>query len=224
MGTNITLKAADGHQFSAYFCEPEGEPRGAIIVVQEIFGVNQHIRDVTERYASVGYQSIAPALYDRYEKGFETGYELIDVEKGRRYKEMANRNIKGIISDLSATKEFVNDVGSVGITGFCWGGFATWLAACRLDFQAASCYYGGGIFEFNKEEPGCPTILHFGRRDQSIPMADVDKISALHPLVRVHVYDADHGFHCDMRGQFDPRAANIAGMRTIRLFDQHVGN
>ena len=223
MGADITLTASDGHEFMAYLCEPEGNERGAIVVIQEIFGVNKHIRDVTERLALLGYRTIAPALYDRYERGFDAGYEAEDMERGRNYKTAANDNLDGVMADLIATKEAVDSAGSVGITGFCWGGFATWLAACRLDFQAAACYYGGGILDFNDEKPKCPTILHFGRQDQSIPMADVEVITSSHPEVDVYVYEADHGFHCDMRGQFNARAANIAGMRTIRLFDQHIG-
>ena len=224
MGTKITLKASDGHEFSAYLCEPGDDERGAIIVVQEIFGVNAHIRDISERFSELGYRTIAPAFYDRFERNFEADYTAKDVERGRILKSAANENLEGVIADLAAAKDEVSRAGSVGITGFCWGGFVTWLAASRLDFQAASCYYGGGILDFNDEKPNCPTILHFGRQDQSIPMADVEHISSSHSDVSVYVYDAGHGFHCDMRGEFDPRAADVAGMRTIRLFDQYVGN
>ena len=224
MGIDITLKASDGHDFSAYICEPEGEVKGAIIVIQEIFGVNEHIRDVTERYSMVGYKTIAPALYDRYTRGFEAGYALKDIEQGRKLKSEANENIDGTLADLDATRAAVSDAGSVGITGFCWGGFASWIAASRLEFQAAACYYGGGIIDFNNEAPRCPTILHFGQHDKTIPLSEVDEIAEAHPGIETHLYDADHGFHCDMRGQYDPRAANVAGMRTIRLFDQYVAN
>ena len=222
MGTDITLKASDGHEFSAYLCEPGDDERGAIVVVQEIFGVNAHIRDISERFSQLGYRTIAPALYDRIERDFEGGYTAKDVERGRDFKSAANENLEGVLADLIAAKDEVSRAGSVGITGFCWGGFITWLAASRLDFQAASCYYGGGIIDFNDEKPNCPTILHFGSQDQSIPMADVERISSSHTDIIVHVYDADHGFNCDMRDQFDPRAANIAGMRTFELFNQHI--
>ena len=222
MGTDITLKASDGHEFSAYLCEPGDDERGGIVVVQEIFGVNAHIRDISERFSQLGYRTIAPALYDRIERDFEGGYTAKDVERGRDFKSAANENLEGVLADLIAAKDEVSRAGSVGITGFCWGGFITWLAASRLDFQAASCYYGGGIIDFNDEKPNCPTILHFGSQDQSIPMADVERISSSHTDIIVHVYDADHGFNCDMRDQFDPRAANIAGMRTFELFNQHI--
>ena len=224
MGHDITLTASDGHELSAYVCEPEGPARGGVIVIQEIFGVNAHIRDVTERYAALGYKAIAPALYDRFERGFEVGYTPDDIAAGRVFKASANENIDGVLADVDAARQAVADAGKVGITGFCWGGFVVWMAACRLDVQAAAGYYGGGIVDYNAEQPRCPTILHFGERDASIPLSDVDQISAAHADVGVYVYEADHGFHCDMRGAFDARAADIAGMRTLRLFDENLGS
>jgi carboxymethylenebutenolidase len=219
MGKDITLRASDGHALSAYLCETEGECKGSIIVVQEIFGVNAHIRDVAERFASVGYKTIAPALYDRLELGFQTGYEPGDIAQGRDFKTATNENLDGVMADMEAAYAAVSDTEKVGVTGFCWGGFVVWLAACRMNIQAAAGYYGGGIIDFVDEKPKCPTILHFGERDHSIPLGDVNVIAKTHPEVVVNIYKADHGFHCDMRESFDPRAANIAGMRTIRLFD-----
>ena len=211
MGQDITLTASDGHKLGAYLCEAEGECKGSVIVVQEIFGVNVHIRDVAERYAALGYKTIAPALYDRQERDFETGYEPDDIARGRDFKAGANENLNGVMADM--------DAAYAAVSGFCWGGFVVWLAACRMNIQAAAGYYGGGIIDFIDEKPKCPTILHFGERDHSISLDDVDVIANSHPDVAVNIYEADHGFHCDMRGSFDPRAANIAGMRTIRLFD-----
>jgi len=222
MGHDITLTASDGHRLSAYLCEPEGVPRGGVIVIQEIFGVNVHIRDVTERYAALGYKAVAPALYDRFERGFEVGYTADDIAVGRVHKASANENLDGVVADVEAARLAVTDAGKVGITGFCWGGFIVWMAACRLDVQAAAGYYGGGILDYNSEQPKCPTILHFGARDASIPLNDVNRISATHADVGVYIYEADHGFHCDMRGAFDARAADIAGMRTLRLFDENL--
>ena len=219
MGQDITLTASDGHKLGAYLCEAEGECKGSVIVVQEIFGVNVHIRDVAERYAALGYKTIAPALYDRQERDFETGYEPDDIARGRDFKAGANKNLNGVMADMDAAYAAVSDMGKVAVTGFCWGGFVVWLAACRMNIQAAAGYYGGGIIDFIDEKPKCPTILHFGERDHSISLDDVDVIANSHPDVAVNIYEADHGFHCDMRGSFDPRAANIAGMRTIRLFD-----
>jgi carboxymethylenebutenolidase len=219
MGQDITLTASDGHKLGAYLCEAEGECKGSVIVVQEIFVVNVHIRDVAERYAALGYKTIAPALYDRQERDFQTGYEPDDIARGRYFKAGANENLNGVMADMDAAYAAVSDMGKVAVSGFCWGGFVVWLAACRMNIQAAAGYYGGGIIDFIDEKPKCPTILHFGERDHSISLDDVDVIANSHPDVAVNIYEADHGFHCDMRGSFDPRAANIAGMRTIRLFD-----
>ena len=219
MGQDITLISSDGFKFGAYRCDPDGTTKGAIIVVQEIFGVNRHIRDVTERFANVGYTAIAPALFDRWHKDFDGGYNADDMSVGRDLKAKANAELDKVLADVEAARENVADAGKVGITGFCWGGFIAWMAACRLNVDASAAYYGGGIIDYNDEELKCPTIAHFGREDASIPMADVEVIEARHPSAEIFVYEADHGFHCDQRGQFNPRAANVAGMRTIRLFD-----
>ena len=219
MGQDITLISSDGFKFGAYRCDPDGTTKGGIIVVQEIFGVNRHIRDVTERFANVGYTAIAPALFDRWHKDFDGGYNADDMSVGRDLKAQANAELDKVLADVEAARENVADAGKVGITGFCWGGFIAWMAACRLNVDASVAYYGGGIIDYNDEELKCPTIAHFGREDASIPMVDVEVIEARHPSAEIFVYEADHGFHCDQRGQFNPRAANVAGMRTIRLFD-----
>ena len=219
MGENVRLTAADGHSFDAYRADPEGKPYGAVVVIQEIFGVNVHIRDLVERWAAVGYTAIAPALYDRIEKGFETGYEDADIQKGRALKEKANADLAAVMADVEAARKAVESAGRVGVAGFCWGGFVTYLAACRLPVQAASGYYGGGIHTVAKESPACPTILHYGEQDQGIPLTDVETVRQAQPGVAIHLYQAGHGFHCDHRGSYDPRAAAIAGMRTVQLFE-----
>lgn len=215
----IQLTAADGHVFDAYRADPAGKAFGAIVVVQEVFGVNEHIRDLVERWAAVGYTAIAPALYDRWEKGFETGYQPADIDRGRAHKATANEHLDAVMSDVDAARAAVADVGRIGVVGYCWGGFVTYLAACRLDVQAASGYYGGGIADVIGETPKCPTILHFGDNDGSIPLSDVEAVRTAQPAVGIHVYEAGHGFHCDMRGSYDPRAAAVAGMRTTQLFE-----
>lgn len=222
MPETLTLTASDGHSFSAYKADPEGVPLGAVVVIQEVFGVNVHIRDVTERWAAAGYTAIAPALYDRFEPGFDVGYEPDDIARGRDLKAKANEVLDKVILDVEAARAAVASVGKVGITGFCWGGFVTYVAACRLDFQAAAGYYGGGIADMLDEKPKCPTILHFGDADASIPMEDVEKIRAANTGAEIFIYEAGHGFHCDMRGSFDPRAANIAAMRTTQLFERNL--
>ncbi|MEX0921729.1 MAG: dienelactone hydrolase family protein [Rhodovibrionaceae bacterium] len=219
MPENIQLTAADGQVLDAYRADPEGKPYGAVVVIQEIFGVNVHIRDLVERWAAVGYTAIAPALYDRHEKAFETGYEPADIEKGRALKDKANADLDAVMADVEAARQAVSSAGRVGVVGFCWGGYVTYAAACRLDIQAASGYYGGGIHNLAEETPKCPTILHFGKEDQGIPLSDVDRVRQAQPEVKIHLYEAGHGFHCDRRGSYDPRAAAIAGMRTTQLFE-----
>lgn len=219
MPKTVKLTASDGHSFDAYRADPEGKPLGGVVVIQEIFGVNVHIRDLVERWAAVGYAAIAPALYDRWERNFDVGYEAADIELGRAHKATANEHLDGVMADVDAARAAIADVGRIGAVGYCWGGFVTYLAACRLNIQAASGYYGGGIPDVIDEKPKCPTILHFGDSDASIPLSDVEVIGKAQPSVGIHIYKAGHGFHCDMRGSYNPRAAAIAGMRTTQLFE-----
>ncbi len=223
MGETIQLTAADGHEFDAYRAQPEGEAKGGVVVIQEIFGVNGHIRDVADGYAAEGYLAVAPAIFDRFEKGVELDYTPDDMTVGREFKAKGNENLDNVMADVKAAWETASAAGKVGITGYCWGGFVVWAAACRLDFDAAAGYYGGGILELNDETPKCPTILHFGKNDESIPMADVDAISAAHPEVSVYIYDAGHGFNCDRRDSYDEESARTARARTLKLFAGNVG-
>jgi carboxymethylenebutenolidase len=223
MGENITLTAADGHEFSAYRAEPEGEAKGGVVVIQEIFGVNGHIRDVTDGFAGEGYLSVAPAIFDRFERGVELDYTDEDIAVGREFKTQGNDNLDQVLADVAAAHGAVAGAGKVGITGYCWGGVVVWAAACRLGFDAAAGYYGGGIIDLKDEMPKCQTILHFGKEDASIPLDDVEAISAVHPDVAVHLYDAGHGFNCDRRGSYHEESAKIALTRTLELFAENVG-
>jgi carboxymethylenebutenolidase len=217
------LTAADGHQFDAYRAEADGEARGAVVVIQEIFGVNIHIRDVTDGYASQGYLAIAPAIFDRFERGVDLGYEADDIAIGRDLKALGNENLDNVLADVKAAYDVAKDAGKVGITGYCWGGVVVWAAACRLDFDAASSYYGGGIIDLADETPKCPTILHFGKQDESIPLDDVNAISAAHPDLDVYLYDAGHGFNCDRRGSYDEESSKMATARALDLFSGALG-
>jgi len=222
MGTMIELSAGDGFRLAAYRADPDGSPRGGLVVVQEIFGVNSHIRDVCDGYAADGYRAIAPALFDRIEKGVELGYTAADIARGREYKAKATAD--AALLDVDAARGAVAAAGKVGIVGYCWGGFITWLAACRLKgFAAASSYYGGGILDAGGEQPRCPVIAHFGERDHVIPVAGVRAFAEAHPDVAVHIYAADHGFNCDQRGSYDPAAATLARQRTLDFLRQHIG-
>jgi len=221
MGTHLTLTAADGHAFDAYRADPSGKPRGGIVVIQEIFGVNHHIRSVADRFAALGYVAIAPALFDRIKPGFECGYSPEEVKGAVAY--VANPPIADWMSDIAAAREAIADVGKIAITGFCLGGTLTYGAAVNLPgFAVAVGYYGGQIIRMADQTPKIPTMLHFGEKDAHISMSDVATIRSKQPAVEVYTYDADHGFQCDERGSFAPEAAQIAWGRTLRFVDSHM--
>ena len=222
MGTFVKIKASDGHEFEAYQATPNCPPRGGIVVIQEVFGVNDHICNIADRFSEVGYLAIAPALFDRFSPGFKTQYSPADITQGRNLKDKANNNFNNVILDVDAARKTIaQSVKRIGIVGFCWGGVVAWASACRLNFCAASSYYGGGLLNFVDESPNCPVIFHFGDLDRSIPLdIDVVKIQETHPNCPVHIYAADHGFNCDMRSQYNSYAAHVSGMRTIILFEQ----
>jgi carboxymethylenebutenolidase len=222
MGERIELTPADGFRLSAYRADPEGKPRGALVVAQEIFGVNSHIRGVCDGYAADGYVAIAPALFDRYERDFDIGYLPADVARGRELKALAKAD--AALLDVASARAAVAGVGSVGIVGYCWGGYLAWLAAARLPgFACAVPYYGGGMTDAIAEQPKCPVMAHFGERDSMIPAAGVKALSAAHPSAQVFLYPADHGFNCDQRGAYDPAAASLARERTLAFLRRHIG-
>ena len=222
MGTNITLTAADGFKLGGWRADPVGKPKGGLVVIQEIFGVNSHVRNVCDRFAAQGYTAVAPAVFDRIAPNFECGYSPAEVEHARTF--IPKIDWAKIMLDTSAAIDAVKSAGKVGIVGYCMGGTVSFLAACRLDgLSCASGYYGGGIAAAANEKPRVPTILHFGDQDQSIPMADVEKVKAARPETPIFVYHAGHGFHCDERASFSPFAAQVAGARTQELFAKHIG-
>ncbi len=222
MGTPIELTASDGHTFSAYRADPAGTPRGAIVVVQEIFGVNHHIRAVTDGFAAEGYVAIAPALFDRKERGIELGYTPEAITKGRALKVQITTAMA--MRDLSAAVTAVAGAGRVGIVGYCWGGYVAWMASAHLDGIACAVpYYGGGMLEHQDITPRVPVMAHFGELDTIIPVAGVRAFAAKHPNQQVFIYSADHGFNCDERGSYDAAAARLARERTLAFFRSHVG-
>ena len=191
------------------------------MVVQEIFGVNRHIRAVTEGFARDGYLAVAPALFDRRERGLALGYEAEDVARGRE--------LKGAISweaaaqDTAAAIAAVEQAGKVGVVGYCWGGSIAWLAACRLPVAAAVGYYGGQVRELSGETPRCPVMLHFGEQDTAIPLEDVEAVRSRHPEVPIHLYPAGHGFNCDLRGSYHAESAALARARSLTFLAEHLG-
>ena len=222
MGTMIDLKAGDGHAFKAYLAEPPAQPRGGIVVVQEIFGVNSHIRSVADGYAADGYLTIAPALFDRVQRGYESGYTQPEIQAGIAL--MQKIVWDDAMKDVAAAVEGVKHAGEVGMVGYCWGGAVTWLAAARIPGLASAVpYYGGAIPSLNGEQPKCPTMLHFGEADASIPIDKARAVEAAHPDVTTHFYAAGHGFNCDQRGSYDKAAAELARERTLEFFRKHVG-
>lgn len=223
MGMQIELSGADGFHAGAYRAEPDGPPRGGVVVIQEIFGVNAHIREVADGFASAGYLAVAPALFDRLERGVELGYDAAGMEVGIDLAR-GKLNITDAMTDLAAAIDVASEAGKVGVVGYCYGGLLTWLAACRLDgVAAASSYYGGGVPGHAKLRPKCPVILHFGALDAHIPLEDVETFAAAHPESAVHVYDADHGFNCDHRASFDAAASELARERTLAHFRSLIG-
>jgi len=222
MGRMLELTAADGFALSAYRADPAGVPRGGLVVVQEIFGVNSHIRSVCDGFAADGYLAIAPALFDRYQRGVDIGYTPEDIAKGRELK--AKAQIDAALSDVRAAREAAASAGKIGVIGYCWGGYVTWMAAARVPgFACAVPYYGGGMLEAIGEHPLCPVMAHFGERDAVIPVEGVRKFAAAHPEAQVFIYAADHGFNCDQRGSYDAAAAKLARERTLAFLQQHVG-
>ncbi|MBN8927686.1 MAG: dienelactone hydrolase family protein [Rhodospirillales bacterium] len=221
MGKTIELTASDGHKLSAYVAGPEGATKG-IVVVQEIFGVNHHIRDMADRFAAQGYAVVAPALFDRVEKGVELGYTQDDVGKGREYR--MKLSDPQVMLDVEAAAAQLKGK-KLAIVGYCFGGTVAWWGATRSrSFAAASCWYGGGIAGTKDERPNCPVQMHFGEKDASIPMSDVDAVRAAQPGVEVYVYNgAQHGFGCDERASYSKADYDLAQQRTLDFFAKHLG-
>ncbi|MCC6921234.1 MAG: dienelactone hydrolase family protein [Alphaproteobacteria bacterium] len=219
-GETITLKSLhDGFAFSAYHATPEGKPRGGLVLVQEIFGVTDHIRELCDGYAADGFEVLAPSLYDRQQPGFETDYSQGGIARAMKLRDGHDMALS--VSDVQTCIDWlaVRGNAAVCITGYCYGGSVAWVAACRCTGLAASSgYYGRAIIDYVAEIPRCPTILHFGRADKSIPMEWVDTIAARHPGVPVYVYEAGHGFNSDRRTDYSAADAKLARERTLELF------
>ncbi|MFO1398204.1 MAG: dienelactone hydrolase family protein [Burkholderiales bacterium] len=222
MGKWIELTAADGVTIKGYQADPAGKPRGGLVVVQEIFGVNSHIRDVCDRYAADGYLAVAPAIFDRVERDVELGYTPDDMVRGRDLR--ARCKLDQVLADIAAARAVAATAGRVGIIGYCWGGYLAYVSASRLPgFSCAIAYYGGGMQDALDEKPKVPVLGHFGEKDQHIPVAGIRKLAAANPSLEVHFYDADHGFNCDQRGSYDAAAARVARERTLAFLQVHVG-
>jgi carboxymethylenebutenolidase len=222
MGTMIELTAQDGHRFMAYRAEAVAKPRGAIVVIQEIFGVNSHIQAVSDGYATDGYLAIAPALFDRVQRNVDLGYTPDDIAKGRALKEKCPVDLA--LKDAEAAVNAVSPAGKVGLVGYCWGGFVAWMASARIPALAcAAPYYGGSILDNADIEPRCPVMAHFGEKDGMIPVDGVRRLAAKHTNQQIFIYPADHGFNCDQRGSYNADSATLARQRTLEFFRKYVG-
>ncbi len=221
MGETVRLTSPlDGFAFEAYRTVPPDARRGGLVLVQEIFGVTDHIRELADGYAADGYETLAPSFFDRRAPGFQAGYDAEGIAKGRDLSEATPW--EEVAADLQAAIDAL--AAPVFVVGYCWGGTAAWLAACRCDGLAgASAFYGRRIPELLSETPRVPIILHFGRDDVSIPPAVVEAIAAAHEDLPIHLYDAGHGFVSDRRADYRPDAARLARLRTLQLFARNGG-
>jgi len=227
MGNFIDLKAADGFVFPAYVAQPAGTAKAAVVVVQEIFGVNSHIRSVADGYAAQGYLAVAPSTFHRVKPGVDIGYSPDDMNAGFALKTAVEAlPAPGVMQDIQAAIHHAASAGKVGIVGFCWGGLLTWRSACTLDgLSAAVPYYGGGMTTPDEvaRKPKVPVMAHFGDQDHWISLESVEAFKQAHPKVEVHIYHANHGFNCDQRASYDEASAKLARERTLAFFAKHLG-
>ena len=220
-GTMESMRMSDGARMGVYRVQPTGARRGGLVLIQEIFGVTEHIREQCDLYAGEGYEVLAPSLYDREEPGFQVSYSAEDIQKAIRIAK-GEHPFDLSVSDTQTCIDALKANGPVFITGYCYGGSVTWAAACRCTgLAAASGYYGGNIGQMAEDNPRCPTILHFGKHDHGIPMEEVEKVKRLNPDVTVYLYDAGHGFNSDRRADYNEAAAKLARERTLELFRAH---
>ena len=226
MSHGIERTAADGFACPAYVAQPAGNPKGGIVLLQEIFGVNSHIRSVADGYAAEGYLVVAPATFHRVKPGVELGYTEADMNEGFGYKTAVEAlPAPGVMQDIQAAIEEAAQGGKVGIVGYCWGGLLTWRSACTLSgLSAAVPYYGGGMTAGADAalKPLVPVLAHFGDQDHWIPLDTVEAFRKAQPGVEVQVYAANHGFNCDQRGSYNEAAAQLARQRTLAFFARHL--
>ena len=218
MGTMIRLKAKDGHELDAYVAEPQGEAKGGVVIVQEVFGVTNHIKRVADQYAAQGYKAVAPALFDRIQRDLTLEYS--QVQKGLEY--MQQLQWPNTLADVDAAANEAHSAGSAAVIGYCWGGTVAHVAASELDLDAAVSYYGGGVAKMLDKKPRCPILYHFGDHDSSIPLPDIEKIKQANPTSPLFIYaGAQHGFNCDERASYSPKDAKVAFERSIKFLSEH---
>lgn len=223
MSETVKLKAADGFEYDAYVARPAGAPIAGLIVIQEVFGVNKHIRSIADGYARDGFLAVAPALFDRFERGVELTYDGPDAQRGMAL--MQKLDMSKCLEDIDATLAYVRQQTGkkAGVIGYCLGGLLAWLSATRLTPDAAVGYYAGRIGNYASETPKAPVQLHFGKLDTHIPAEQVEQVHAAHPEVEIHCYEnADHGFNCDMRSSYNAEASSLARTCALAFLEQHL--
>ncbi|WP_158914732.1 dienelactone hydrolase family protein [Caulobacter sp. S45] len=222
MSKTIEITASDGHRLDAYVAEPKGEPVGALVMLQEFYGVNGHIRDMADQYAADGYHTIAPAIFDRVERGVELGYDPAGIERGRALR--AKLDLDQTMLDVQAAIDAAAPFGQVAALGYCWGGSLAFLAGARLNgLVCAVAYYGAQIAGWSAEKPKVPVLMHFADNDEYIPMKDVDVIRAARPEVEMFIYPGtEHGFSCNDRQYYEPKSAALARERTLKFLQAQV--
>ncbi|MEQ8734378.1 MAG: dienelactone hydrolase family protein [Rhodospirillaceae bacterium] len=218
MGSMITLTAKDGHTFNAYVAKPKGEAKGGLVIIQEIFGVNDHMMEVTDAFAEQGYLAICPAFFDRVEPNLILSYS--DFGRGRDI--VGQISDEAVLADINAAAHHVRSAGKVGVIGYCWGGAMAFLGACKADVDCGVSYYGTRLIHYSPEmKPRVPMQYHYGETDQSFPMDAVEKVMAEQPEGEHFVYsEADHGFSCTGRSQYNPEATKLALQRVLAFFEQ----
>jgi carboxymethylenebutenolidase len=219
MGRTIRLQAKDGHALDAYLAEPHGIPRGGLVVVQEVFGVTDHIKRVADQYAAQGYRAIAPAMFDRLQPNLILDYA--QLQQGLAY--MRQLQWPNTLADVEAAANEVRAAGSAAVVGYCWGGTVAHVAASESPLAAAVSYYGGGVAKMLDKKPQCPILYHFGDQDASIPLPDVEMIRRANPQSRLFIYaGAGHGFNCDERSSYSAKDAQLAFGRSVEFLDEHT--
>ena len=222
MSQTETLMARDGHEFTTYIAKPPGKARAAVVIVQEIFGLSPWIVRTADSYAADGYLCVAPALFDRVRRNLVLGYSPPEMEQAMGYRKQVD-SAKAVL-DIGAAVAIARHAGKVALIGFCWGGTLAWAAASELPLGAAVCYYGAGIPGLLPKVPTCPTLLHSGDQDRSIPAGDVDRIRSALPPAVYHLYAAGHAFANDDRpDHYNAAAAALARTRTNAFLAQHIG-
>ncbi|WP_397474613.1 dienelactone hydrolase family protein [Pusillimonas sp.] len=218
----LKFMGLDGKEITAYEATPKGEAIGNIILLQELFGINSHIRSVADDYASQGYHVIAPAFFDHVQQGIEMGYAQEDVKKGLELRDQLPWDL--VLKDVESVCGLFKNDKKIALLGYCWGGLLAWVGSARLNgLTAVVSYYGGGIGNYAEEQPKCPVMCHFGETDKLVPPAAIEKIKSNHPeTVEVHVYQAGHGFNCDQRGSFHAESAKLARERTLAFLKEKL--